>query len=109
MFEPLLTLDPAAPSPLHRQLYEALRAAILGGRLPAGSRLPATRGLAARLAISRNTVLEAYAQLLAEGYVEGRVGSGTYVARVLPEDLLAASPAERPVTTPPRRPAGLLS
>jgi len=83
-----IALDPSAATPLHRQLYEGLRQAILAGRLPAGMRLPSTRALAHDLAISRNTVLDAYAQLLAEGYLVGKVGSGTYVARALPEELL---------------------
>jgi GntR family transcriptional regulator / MocR family aminotransferase len=81
-------LDPAAPAPLFRQLYDGLRQAILGGRLPPGIRLPATRGLARDLGVSRNTVLNAYEQLLAEGYLEGKLGSGTYVPQTLPEELL---------------------
>src|SRR5207237_10843091 len=56
----------------------------------AGARLPSTRALAAQMGISRNTVLAAFEQLHAEGYLEGRLGSGTYVARTLPEELLAA-------------------
>ena len=82
--------DPSSPVPLHRQLYEALREAILRGRLRPGVRLPATRALAAELELSRTTVVTAMEQLLAEGYVEGRVGSGTYVATVLPDNLLRA-------------------
>jgi GntR family transcriptional regulator/MocR family aminotransferase len=78
-------LDPAAETPLFRQLYEGLRRGILTGTLTAGLRLPATRGLAAELSVSRNTVLNAYEQLLAEGYLEGRPGSGTYVAHALPD------------------------
>jgi GntR family transcriptional regulator / MocR family aminotransferase len=85
---PDLRLDPAAPHPLHHQLYDGLRTAILSGRLAAGARLPSTRALADELDVSRNTVLDAYAQLLAEGYAEGKVGSGTYVSRALPDDLL---------------------
>jgi GntR family transcriptional regulator / MocR family aminotransferase len=85
-----LVLDPSASIPLYRQLYNALRASVLAGRLKAGARLPATRALAAQFGISRNTVMTAYAQLLAEGYVEDEVGSGTYVARTLPDDLLYA-------------------
>jgi GntR family transcriptional regulator/MocR family aminotransferase len=85
-----LELDHASSIPLYRQLYEALRTAILAGRLRAGARLPATRTLAGEFGISRNTVMNAYAQLLAEGYVEGEVGSGTYVARTLPDELLYA-------------------
>jgi GntR family transcriptional regulator/MocR family aminotransferase len=85
-----ITLDPSAATPLYRQLYEGLRAAILSGRLKAGARLPATRALASDFGVSRNTVMNAYAQLLAEGYVEGEVGSGTYVSRTLPDELLHA-------------------
>jgi GntR family transcriptional regulator/MocR family aminotransferase len=85
-----IDLDHASPVPLYRQLYSALRAAILTGRLRAGTRLPATRAVASESGISRNTVLNAYGQLLAEGYVEGEVGSGTYVARTLPDELLHA-------------------
>jgi GntR family transcriptional regulator/MocR family aminotransferase len=100
-----LPLDPAAATPLFRQLYEGLRRGILDGTLPPGARLPATRGLAGELGVSRNTVLNAYVQLLAEGYLEGRAGSGTYVARTLPEELTQASPAAGPERSPaaPRR------
>ncbi len=80
--------NPGAPTPLYRQLYDAVRAAILDGQLPAGARLPATRVLAVDLGLSRTTVLTAMAQLLAEGYVEGKRGSGTCVARVLPDAAL---------------------
>lgn len=65
---------------LARQLYQALRERILDGRLASGTRLPASRELAALLNISRNTVTRALDQLYAEGYVAGRVGDGTYVA-----------------------------
>jgi GntR family transcriptional regulator/MocR family aminotransferase len=69
---------------LHRQLYRALRAAILDGRLAPADRLPSTRSFAKELGLSRNTVLQAIDQLVAEGYANGRVGSGTYVAAELP-------------------------
>lgn len=82
--------DRSSPVPLHRQLYEGLRGDILGGRLAAGVRLPSTRALATELGVSRNTVMGAYLQLLAEGYARGRVGAGTYVADALPDDLLSA-------------------
>ncbi|MEW6637338.1 MAG: PLP-dependent aminotransferase family protein [Actinomycetota bacterium] len=87
---PVVSVDRSSAVPLHRQLYENLRAAILGGRLSAGTRLPSTREFAAVLGVSRNTVTNAYVQLLAERYLEGRVGSGTYVARSLPEESLRA-------------------
>jgi GntR family transcriptional regulator/MocR family aminotransferase len=75
--------------PLTQELYDELRQSILGGQLLPGTRLPSTRALAEERGVSRNTVLNAYEQLLAEGYVEARVGSGTCVARALPEELLA--------------------
>ena len=67
---------------LTRQLYEALRQRVLDGRLVSGTRLPASRDLAAALSISRNSVVRAYDQLYAEGFIEGRVGDGTYVAQL---------------------------
>ncbi|MGX4730899.1 MocR-like pyridoxine biosynthesis transcription factor PdxR [Pseudomonas corrugata] len=67
---------------LSRQLYQALRARVLDGRLGSGTRLPASRDLAAALSISRNSVVRAYDQLYAEGFIEGRVGDGTYVAEL---------------------------
>ena len=83
-----LQLDRRASIALQQQLYDEVRAAILGGRLAPGARVPATRVLAADAGVSRNTVSGAFDQLLAEGYLEGKVGSGTYVARTLPEELL---------------------
>ncbi len=79
-------IDFASGAALHRQVYVSLRAAILSGRLAAGARLPATRVLAQQLSVSRSTVSDAYDQLQSEGYIEGRHGSGTYVAPNLPED-----------------------
>lgn len=74
---------------LSRQLYQALRQRILDGQLSSGVRLPASRDLAALLCISRNTVMRAYDQLYAEGFTEGRVGDGTYIAA-----LRSAEPGE---------------
>ena len=88
-----LAFDRRLPEPLHRQLYGQLRELILAGRLPAGARLPSSRMLAADFGVSRNTVVGAYDQLLAEGYVTGTVGSGTYVSTVLPDELLSARAA----------------
>lgn len=82
----LLTIDRASPTPLHRQIYDAMRRAIVEGLLRPDQRIPSTRTLAADLAISRQPVLIAYEQLLHEGYLEGRQGSGTYVSRALPEE-----------------------
>ncbi|HYL99414.1 MAG TPA: PLP-dependent aminotransferase family protein [Blastocatellia bacterium] len=76
-----------AATPAYRWLYDALRAAILDGRMRPGSRLPATRDLAAEYGLSRGTIISAFEQLKSEGYVEGSVGSGTYVSKVLPDEL----------------------
>jgi GntR family transcriptional regulator/MocR family aminotransferase len=91
------TLDAGAGVPLYRQLYEGIRRAILAGQLKAGTRLPSTRELAFELKISRNTVMNAFEQLLAEGYVEGHTGSGTFVSRTLPDELLNARAGQRRV------------
>jgi len=93
---PLLAvdLDAGSETPLHRQLYDALRRAILDGRLAAGARLPSSRGLSFELGLSRNTVLSALDQLVSEGYVEGRTGSGTFVASVLPDEAAAPQPGQ---------------
>ena len=85
-----LAVDGGSPVPLYRQLYESLREAILSGRLAPGTRLASTREAAAELGVSRNTVTNAFEQLLAEGYVESRTGSGTYVSKSLPDELLDA-------------------
>lgn len=85
----LLALDPALDVPLYRQLYGELRAAILGGRLSAGTPLPSTRALADELGVSRNTVVLAFDQLAAEGYVEGAPRSGSRVAPSLPRQAVA--------------------
>lgn len=87
-----LSLDTQSDTPLYRQLYAEIRAAVLGGRLAPGARLPSSRALAAELGLARSTVVSAFEQLLAEGYLEGRVGAGTFVARALPDDLLGAGP-----------------
>jgi len=79
-----IQLERAGSVSLPRQLTIQFRQAILDGRLPAGTRLPSTRSLAAELGISRNVALAAFDDLFAEGYVEGHHGSGTYVARDLP-------------------------
>ncbi len=75
-----LAVDPHSGVPLTRQLYDLLRHHIIRGGLPVGTRLPSSRTLSQQLAIGRNTVLAAYDQLLAEGYVKAETGSGTWVA-----------------------------
>jgi len=87
-----VALDPASPAPLQRQLYQAMRAAILEGRLGPGARLPGTRALARSLEVSRTTVSLAFDQLRAEGYLRGALRQGTFVAAVLPDVHLTATP-----------------
>ncbi len=97
------SFHPAPNVPLYQALYTHLRSAILSGELKGGLRLPSTRVLADELNVSRNTVLSAYRQLLAEGYLESREGSGTFVAHVLPELLLAAPRHTSPQAAQPQR------
>lgn len=75
-----ILIDRASGIPLFRQIYTSFRNRIWQGELYAGEQLPSTRELASSLQVSRNVIVEAYEQLLAEGYIEGRHGSGTYVA-----------------------------
>ena len=77
--------NPASPVPLSRQLAQQLRAAIRNGSFAEGSRLLPSREFAARLGVSRNTVVAAVEQLIAEGYLVARVGAGTFVAGVRTE------------------------
>lgn len=94
-----LALPPnSSDMPAYRWLYASLRAEILHGRLRPGARLPATRDLARQYGLARGTIVNAFEQLKSEGYVEGSVGSGTYVSRILPEELLHVAP--RPGTKP---------
>src|ERR1041385_7082892 len=79
----LITVDRRAAQPLYRQIYHSLRFQIINGGLRPGELVPSTRGLARQLRVSRLPVLDAYAQLLAEGYFESRVGAGTFVASSL--------------------------
>ncbi|WP_044871844.1 PLP-dependent aminotransferase family protein [Pseudomonas sp. LFM046] len=74
-----IELDRASPLPLYRQLYLQVRKQILSGRLPGGTRLPSTRTLCKELALSRITILNAFDQLTAEGFLAPRTGAGTYV------------------------------
>ena len=101
---PVIAIERGSAVPLYRQLYDRYREAIVERRLRPGERLPSTRTLAAELGISRMPVLNAFEQLLAEGYFEARVGAGTFVARSLPDVRPAA---ELPATDsqPPERPA----
>src|SRR5437773_4495044 len=84
-----IALDYRKKTPMYRQLYGWFRRAIIDGQMRPGQRVPSTRSLAAELKISRIPVLNAYEQLLAEGYFETFVGAGTCVARSIPDDTLS--------------------
>ncbi len=96
-FIPPIAFDPDAATPMYRQLYGWIRRAILDGQLRPRQPVPSTRSMAAELRISRIPVLNAYEQLLAEGYLESFVGAGTCVARLIPDHSLrpAAGKAAR--------------
>jgi GntR family transcriptional regulator/MocR family aminotransferase len=99
----LIRLDGTAP--LQQQIYDQIRQAVLTAALEPGSRLPSSRRLAGDLAVSRNTVLIAYEQLQAEGYIETRPGGGTYVGRVAAAraaPALVPAPAPAGTAAPPR-------
>lgn len=93
--------------PLHRQLYEALRRAMLDGKLGAGERLPSSRDLAEDLNLSRNTVVAAINQLSVEGYLASRVGSGTYVNDHVPRNGLSRAARGAPGQAAQLQPARL--
>jgi GntR family transcriptional regulator/MocR family aminotransferase len=90
----LLAVDRVSPEPMHRQIYAALRNHILEGRIPAHALLPSTRTLAEDLRVGRNTVIAAYDQLLAEGFIEARTGSGTWVAPIREARRMAPPPTQ---------------
>ena len=73
-------LDRASRTPLSRQIYMQVRSAVLSGALRAGTRVPSSRAMARQLGVARASVVSAYEQLLAEGYVESRHGSGTFIS-----------------------------
>src|SRR5215470_15836648 len=89
---PVIQVQKQASKSLYRQVYDGYRKAIVDGSLRTGQRVPSTRVLALELGISRMPVLNAYAQLLAEGYFETRVGSGTIVSKSLPERMGKGKP-----------------
>ena len=88
-----MTLETEGDRPLFQQIYLKLRDAIMARRLSPGSRLPSTREMSKRLNVSRTSVLSAYEQLLAEGYVSGRKGSGTFVSEGVPPFVMPKGPA----------------
>ncbi len=84
----LLNLNPAIKVPLHRQIYEQIRFAVLTGRVKAYQKLPASRQMAIALGISRTTVVQSYDQLISEGYLQTQPGAGTFVCAQIPEALI---------------------
>ncbi len=97
----LIEIERGGRVPLYQQLDSQLRKIVLKGRLPPGTRLPATRQLAQELGVSRITVQNAYEQLVSEGFLESRTGAGTYVAEIPPEDLPPVSRAHDDSHTKP--------
>jgi GntR family transcriptional regulator / MocR family aminotransferase len=85
-------LDRASRMPLSRQIYTQVRSAVQSGALRTGTRLPSSRAMASQLGVARASVVSAYEQLLAEGYVESRQGSGTFIS---PEVAGLATPRRR--------------
>ncbi len=103
----LFAFDSRSNVPYYRQIYDGYRAAILTGRLRPGERLPSTRALATELNISRLPVVNAFEQLLHEGYIEGLAGSGTYVKDSIPDELSRPLTSGLPASGPPASsPAG---
>jgi GntR family transcriptional regulator/MocR family aminotransferase len=92
-------LDRGGGVPVVRQIYGQVRSAVLSGALRAGTKLPSSRAMASRLGVARASVVAAYEQLLAEGYAEGRHGSGTFVSA----DLTGLPARRRPATRPVKR------
>src|SRR5438309_1308366 len=89
----MIRIDRRLRESLQMQLYQQIRLGIISGALSAGARLPSTRDLTGQLGLSRNTIVYAFDRLVAEGYLEGRRGSGIYVAQLqlAPPTLVAAS------------------
>ena len=106
---PPIALDPRQKRPVYGQVYDWFRTAIIEGWMRPGQRIPSTRIMAAELRISRLSVSNAYEQLQAEGYLETFVGSGTCVARTIPDEALVPADAgekrrsEQVVPSPKRR------
>ena len=80
---PLISVNRSSNVPISHQIYERVREAVLTGQLRSGDLLPSSRALAKELALARKTVQDAYAQLISEGYIDGKVGSGTRVAQIV--------------------------
>ncbi len=102
---PVIAVDRKAAKPLHKQIYDGFLSVIVHGNMRPGQRVPSSRTLSIELGISRIPVLNAYAQLLAEGYFESRKGAGTFVSESLPESLTICedkTPQPTPADSGPR-------
>ena len=87
VLSPCVPFNARLSVPYYLQIYEGFRDAILSGQLRPGQRLPSSRALAIELGVSRLPVVNAFDQLLHEGYVEGKIGSGTFVKDSIPDEL----------------------
>ena len=111
---PIVRINRADAKPIHRQIYEEFRALILGRSLQPGQQVPSTRALATDLGVSRIPAVNAYAQLIAEGYFETRSGAGTFISVALPGQVLSHTVSGRdkrvvPSTPPWTRGTGAFS
>ena len=106
-----LYIDPALRRGVSRVLFEQIRDAVVSGRVAQGDRLPPSREIAGQLGISRHTVTTVYGRLVAEGYLEGRAGGGTFVATTAPAAGSATAQRRRRDGRPPSplRPAGVVT
>ncbi|MEM9217290.1 MAG: PLP-dependent aminotransferase family protein [Cyanobacteria bacterium P01_F01_bin.150] len=95
----VITLDRTTDIPLYQQLSDKLRQAVLSQRLKPDQKLPSSRTLATSLHVSRTTVTQSYDQLISEGYLETRHGSGTFVCAQLPDDYLQLDPIQQAQTS----------
>lgn len=91
----MIHLDPSRSESMQFQLYSSMREAIVSRQLQPGGRLPSTRELAQRLCVSRNTIMGAFDQLIAEGYLVGRQGAGTFITNRVPESYFRATTSGR--------------
>jgi len=91
----LWQIDRGNGTPLFRQIYQQIRSAALSGALRPGTKLPSSRDLASQLGLARASVVTAYDQLLAEGFLSGKVGSGTYISSDLSEQVVMGPPKHR--------------
>src|SRR5258707_1748037 len=107
-FFPSIPFHGDESSPIYRRLYDWFRSAILTGELRPGQKIPSTRYLASELKVSRITILGAFQQLSAEGYIESSTGSGTYVAKSIPDQATRLGLGNRPRSIEQAAPNGSL-